>query len=124
MLLKDVYELIPWDVLKEWAQSVKFDDDIINPNFPKYKNWSRKAIYADYLMDYVDEGFNAENMSYPKAIALKGKDIADRNFMEIYKLYFNSYLEEESKPDSQALKQWQQRLTGVAAALKEAYLLN
>ena len=124
MLLKDVYELIPWDVLKEWAESVKFDDDIINPNFPKYKNWSPKAIYADYLMDYVDEGFNAENMSYPKAIALKGEDIADPNFMEIYKLYFDSYLEEESKPDSLELKQWQQRLVGIAGVLKEAYPLN
>ncbi len=120
MLLKDVYELIPWDVLKEWAESVKFDDDIINTNFPKYKNWSPKAIYADYLMDYVDEGFNAENMSYPKAIALKGKDIADLNFMEIYKLYFDSYLEDESKPGSRELKRWQQRLADVAGTLKEA----
>jgi len=120
MLLKDVYELIPWDVLKKWAESVKFDDEIINPNFPKYKNWSPKAIYTDYLMDYIDEGFNAENMSYPKAIALKGEDIADRNFMEIYKLYFDSYLEEESKPDSQAFNQWQHKLAGVAGDIKEA----
>lgn len=124
MLLKDVYELIPLDVLKKWAESVKFDDNIINPDFPKYKNWSPKAIYADYLMDYVDEGFNAENMSYPKAIALKGKDIVDKYFMEIYKLYFDSYLEDESKPGSQELKQWEKRLAGIADALKDAYPSN
>lgn len=121
MNLKDIYDLIPWDLLKEWARSVKFNEKIINPHFPKYQDWSEKAVFADYLMDYIDEGFNVENNSYPKAISLKGKFFPDSNFLEIYKLYFDSTREEEYHSDSPHYVQWQQRLEGIAESLKKTY---
>jgi hypothetical protein len=120
MNLKDIYELIPLDLLKEWAQAVKFNEEIINSQFPKYQNWSDKAVYADYLMDYVDEGFNVENNSYPKAVSLQGKKLPKGNFLEIYKLYFDSSSEEEYPSDSPHYIQWQKRLEQMAESLKKS----
>ena len=119
MILRDIYDLISWDLLKEWARSVRFNENIINPHFPKYENWSEKAIYADYLMDYVDEGFNVENNSYPKAISLEAGDLSDVNFLEIYKLYFDSSFGEEYEFNSPQYIQWQNRLENMAENIRK-----
>jgi len=121
MQLTDVYELIPWSVLKEWAARVKFDESIIRPSFPKYRDRSKKAVFADYLMDHVDEGFNFANVSYPKADPIKGADLAGSELLEVYKLYFDSSRAEEEQPGSVFLAQWEKRLEESADRLKEKY---
>ena len=121
MTLKDIYDLIPWDVLRRWAGSVRFDDKIVNSNFPKYENWSNKAVYADFLMDYVDEGFNFPNVSYVKAPALTEKNLSDKDFQEVYKLFFDSYRMEEHNPDSPAGLTWNKRLQDMAEYFRKRY---
>jgi len=121
MNVNHIYDLIPWDTLLQWAESVTFDADTVNPNFPKYKGWSEKAIFADYLMDYVEEGFNVEQNSYPKAISLKGRTLPDGNFIEIFKLYFDSSAGEEHPAGSPEYTQWQQRLEKTAEKLKDIF---
>ena len=121
MNLNHIYDLIPWDILKQWAKSVSFDERIVNPNFPKYKDWSEKAIFTDYLMDYVEEGFNVENNSYPKAVSLKERALPNGSFVEIFKLYFDSSAGEEHPSGSPGYLQWQQRLEQMAEKLKESY---
>lgn len=124
MEINDIYDLIPWDVLKQWATSVHFDDTLINPDFPKYRNWSEKAIYADYLMDYTDEGFNFENVAYEKAERLREQDVTDKDFLEVYKLFFDSSIEEDDAPDSAERKAWEERLGKMAGYLKSKYGKN
>ena len=121
MEIKDVYDLIPWDVLRRWAASVHFNDTIINPNFPKYEGWSEKAVYADYLMDYADEGFTFENVAYEKAEHLREQDIPDEDFLEVYKLFFDSSIEEDDPPDSPERKAWEKRLEEMGQYFKGKY---
>ncbi|TFG99270.1 MAG: hypothetical protein E4H13_09055 [Calditrichales bacterium] len=68
MKINDVYELIPWEVLRRWADRVKFNENIIHTDFPKYRNWTEKAVFTDFLLDHVDEGFN-----FCKRILCKGR---------------------------------------------------
>jgi hypothetical protein len=68
MEINDIYDLIPWEVLKGWADLVKFDETSVNPGFPKYRNWSPKAVYADYLMDFIDV---SRRRMYPMRISWK-----------------------------------------------------
>jgi len=121
MNLNDIYDLIPWETLKHWAKTVSFNGDIVNPNFPKYQGWSEKAIFADYLMDYVEEGFNVEQNSYPKAVSLKGRTLPNGSFIEIFKLFFDSSAGEEHPVGSPGYVQWQHRLEEVAGKLKESF---
>lgn len=121
MKLNQIYDLIPWDTLRQWAKAVSFDAGIVNPKFPKYKGWSEKAIFADYLMDYVEEGFNVEQNSYPKAISLKGRLLPNGHFIEIFKLYFDSSAGEEHPAGSTGYTQWQQRLEEMAEKLKGTF---
>ena len=61
-------------------------------------------------MDYIDEGFNYENNAYPKADPVKAQDLNDTDFVETYKLFFDSCRAEENdqNPDAQTI--WQKRL--------------
>ena len=102
MQINDIYELIPWETLKKWAETVKFNESIINTNFPKYENWSEKAVYADFLMDHIDEGLNYENIAYPKAGRIQAQDLTDSDFVETYKLYFDSCRAEENYANTDA----------------------
>ena len=121
MTLKEIYDLIPWDVLRGWAESVRFDEKIVNPNFPKYKGWSDKAVYADFLMDHLDEGFNFPNVSYVKAPALTEKNLSDKDLKEVYKLFFDSYRMEEYSPGSPGGVEWGKRLQETAEYFKNRY---
>lgn len=121
MQLNEVYELIPWEVLKKWANMVNFSEATVNTNFPKYKNWTKKAVFADFLMDHVDEGFNFKNVSYPKAAQLKGKDLADTDFVELYKVFFDSIRAEENESDDKFRKEWEQRLQVIADRFLKKY---
>ena len=119
MKINDVYELIPWEVLRNWANMVKFNENIIRTNFPKYQNWTEKAVFADFLLDHVDEGFNFANVSYAKADPIKGDDLAGTDLLDLYKIYFDSGRAEEDSADSQFRKEWNQRLEEIAARFKE-----
>ena len=121
MKINDVYELIPWEVLRRWADRVKFDEKIIRSNFPKYLNWTDKAVFADFLLDHVDEGFNFANVSYAKADPIKGDDLAGTDLLELYKIFFDSSRAEEESEDSQFRKEWNQRLEEIAARFKEKF---
>ena len=121
MNINDVYELIPWEVLRRWADRVKFNENIIHKDFPKYRNWTEKAVFADFLLDHVDEGFNFANVSYAKADPLKGDDLAGTDLLELYKLYFDSSRAEEDSPDSQFQKEWNQRLEEIDVRFKEKF---
>jgi hypothetical protein len=122
MSINDIYDLIPWSVLRKWAALVKFDEEIVNPGFPKYKNWSPKAVYADYLMDFIDEGFDyGKRSAYIKVDRLKTNDVPDQDFLEIYKLFFDVPRLEESPLDSPLRKEWDDRLESMAKYLKNKY---
>jgi len=121
MKINDVYELIPWEVLRGWANRVKFNENIIRANFPKYQNWTEKAVFADFLLDHVDEGFNFSNVSYAKADPIRGDDLAGTDLLDLYKIYFDSNRAEEDSADSQFRKEWNQRLEEIAARFKEKF---
>ncbi|MDF1593993.1 MAG: hypothetical protein P1P89_21000 [Desulfobacterales bacterium] len=121
MKINDVYELIPWEVLRSWAKRVKFNENIISANFPKYRNWTEKAVFADFLLDHIDEGFNFANVSYAKADPIAGDDLAGTDLLEIYKVYFDSSRAEEDSADPEFLKEWNQRLEEIAACFKEKF---
>jgi hypothetical protein len=122
MEINDVYDLIPWEVLKGWAHLVKFDETIVNPGFPKYKEWSPKAVYADYLMDFIDEGFDfGKRSAYIKVDRLRAENVPDKDFLEIYKLFFDIPRLEESDPDSPLRQEWRGRLENMAKYLKGKY---
>ena len=121
MKINDVYELIPWEVLRHWADKVRFNENIIHADFPKYRNWSQKAVFADFLMDHMDEGFNFANVSYAKADPIKGDDLAGTDLLELYKLYFDSSRAEEDNPDSQFRQEWNKRLEHIAVHMKKKY---
>ncbi|MFH1251755.1 MAG: hypothetical protein V1715_11755 [bacterium] len=121
MNINDVYELIPWEVLRRWANRVKFNENIIHTDFPKYRNWTEKAVFADFLLDHVDEGFNFANVSYAKADPIKGDDLAGTDLLELYKIYFDRSREEEDSPDSQFPTEWYKRLEDMAGQFKKKY---
>ena len=121
MKINDVYELIPWEVLRSWANRVKFNENIIRANFPKYQNWTEKAVFADFLLDHVDEGFNFANVSYAKADPIMGEDLAGTDLLELYKIYFDSSRAEEDSVDSQFRKEWNKRLEDIAERFKKKY---
>jgi len=121
MKINDVYELIPWEVLRGWADRVKFNETIIRADFPKYRNWTQKAVFADFLLDHVDEGFDFANVSYAKADPIKGNDLAGTDLLELYKLYFDSSRAEEDSPDSQFRLEWNKRLETIAVHIKKKY---
>lgn len=121
MKINDVYELIPWEVLRSWANRVKFNENIIRANFPKYRNWTEKAVFADFLLDHVDEGFNFANVSYAKAGPITGDELAGTDLLELYKIYFDSSRAEEDSADSQFRKEWNQRMEAIAVHFKEKF---
>jgi hypothetical protein len=121
MKINDVYELIPWEVLRSWANRVKFNENIIRANFPKYQNWTEKAVFADFLLDHVDEGFNFANVSYAKADPIMGDDLAGTDLLELYKIYFDSSRAEEDSANSQFHIEWNNRLEDIAARFKKKY---
>jgi len=121
MQINELYELIPWEILKKWAEAVSFDEKIISSNFPKYKDWSNKAVYADFLMDHVDEGFNYEDLAYPKADAIQEQDLKDRDFIDVYKLFFDSSRAEENFPGTEIRAEWEKRLQRMAEYFKTTY---
>ena len=121
MRINDVYDLIPWEILKKWAESVRFNESTTHSNFPKYENWSEKAVYADYLMDYIDEGFNYENIAYPKADPIEEQDLTDADFLETYKLFFDCSRAEESDQNPEAQTLWQKRLKQMSDHFKNKY---
>jgi len=118
MKLNEVYELIPWEVLRDWAHQVNFNETIIRADFPKYREWTEKAVFADFLLDHIDEGFNFANVSYAKADPIKGDDLAGTDLLELYKLYFDSSRAEEEGGDSRFRKEWNERLTEMARRLQ------
>jgi len=119
MKINELYELIPWEVLKGWANRVKFNEKNICANFPKYQNWTEKAVFADFLMDYVDEGFNFKNVSYAKAEPIHGEDLEGTDLLELYMIYFDSSRAEENSANSQFRKEWNQRAENFAARFKK-----
>jgi len=122
MEINDIYDLIPWEVLRGWANLVKFAETSVNPGFPKYKPWSPKAVYADYLMDFIDEGFDfGKRSAYIKVDRLKAENVPDKDFLEIYKLFFDIPRLEESDPDSPVRQEWKSRLEKMAKYLKSKY---
>ena len=122
MEINDVYDLIPWEVLRRWGNLVKFDETSVNPGFPKYKRWSPKAVYADFLMDFIDEGFDfGKRSAYIKVDRLKAEDVPDNDFLEVYKLFFDVPRLEESAPDAPLRQEWKHRLESMAAYLKGKY---
>ena len=121
MEMNDVYDSIPWDILKGWAASVKFDEELINPGFPKYQKWTQKAVYADYLMDFIDERFVYGTSAYIKAERLRADDVPDKDLLEVYKLFFDSSAAEDHLPDSPEQKEWIGRLEKMVKYLKERY---
>ena len=121
MKINEVYELIPWEVLRSWAKRVKFNENIIRTNFPKYQNWTKKAVFADFLLDHIDEGFNFAHVSYAKADPIKGDDLAGTDLLELYKLYFDCSRAEEDSVDSQFRMEWKKRLEDIAEHFKKKY---
>jgi len=121
MKINEAYELIPWEVLRSWAKRVKFDENIIRANFPKYQDWTEKAVFADFLLDHIDEGFNFANVSYAKADPIKGDDLAGTDLLDLYKLYFDSSRAEEDRADSQFRMEWNKRLDDIARRFKKQY---
>jgi len=121
MEINEVYERIPWEVLRRWAERVRFNEKIVRADFPKYRNWTEKAVFTDFLLDHVDEGFNFANVSYAKADPIKGDDLAGTDLLELYKLYFDSSRAEEGGPDSQFCKEWNNRLEEMAGRLEKKY---
>ncbi|MEW6673343.1 MAG: hypothetical protein AB1427_16700 [Thermodesulfobacteriota bacterium] len=121
MKINEVYELLPWEVLRDWAKRVKFNETIVNANFPKYRDWSKKAVFADFLMDHVDEGFNFANVSYAKADPIRGEDLAGTDLLELYKLYFDSSRAEEEGADSQFRREWNNKLEDIAGRFVKQY---
>jgi hypothetical protein len=121
MKINDVYELIPWEVLRRWANRVKFNENIIRTDFPKYRDWTEKAVFADFLLDHMDEGFDFANVSYAKADPIKGDDLAGTDLLELYKLFFDGSRAEEDSPDSQFRMEWNNRLEDMAGRFKKKY---
>lgn len=121
MKINDVYELIPWDVLRSWAKKVRFNENIIRADFPKYRNWTEKAVFADFLLDHVDEGFNFANVSYAKADPINRDDLAETDLLELYMLYFDSSRAEENSANSQFRTEWNKRLEDIAERIKKQY---
>lgn len=121
MKLNDVYELVPWEVLRDWANRVNFSETIIRADFPKYREWTEKAVFADFLLDHIDEGFNFANVSYAKADRIKGDDLAGTDLLELYKLYFDSSRAEEEAVDSHFREEFNDRLTAMARRFKTKY---
>jgi len=121
MEINEVYERIPWEVLRRWADRLNFNENIIRADFPKYRNWTEKAVFADFLLDHVDEGFNFANVSYAKADPIKGDDLAGTDLLELYKLYFDSSRAEEGGPDSQFCIKWNIRLEEMAGRFETKY---
>ena len=121
MKINEVYELIPWEVLRSWANRVKFNESIIRADFPKYRKWTEKAVYVDFLLDHMDEGFNFANVSYAKADPIRGDDLAGTDLLELYKIYFDSSRAEESAADSRFRKEWNDRLEDMARRFKKKH---
>jgi len=73
-------------------------------------------------MDFIDEGFDfGKRSAYIKVDRPQGRGYPDKDFLEVYKLFFDVPRLEESAPDAPMRQEWKHRLESMAAYLKGKY---